>query len=369
LGDAEDWTIPGSPNAADPGAFEVDPDDGDQINSIYATKEALYIWKRRKILRMVVIDASKPATDITNLKVELFAANIGCVSGYSIQAMLDDVVYLSEQGLASLSLSQNVEDFRTALLSRNVIEIQRMPKTTDEIPSILMDTGSQYWLSIPASISPTGRDQVYVMDYALRIPPNYTVRWTRFDGKVAGTAYTSWVADTGKVFVIGAPNNAGDDEHQVYIYRPKDPNPAFSDDGAAYAKKLVTKAFTADEQLIRKEWLKWGLAVGLLSDSAVLNVQYYFDGVLNKGGTYPGFSLEGDSAGARWDSAIWDESLWDSAVSVPQDIWRQPLVNSSGRRSQNITFIFSNGQNAEGVQLRDFKLLYSPLTETEVKEV
>lgn len=366
LGDPETWSTAGPTTATDAFAIEVDADDGDQFMGIYATKDALYLFKRKRIYRMVPIDTAKPVTDATNLKVELYASNIGCVSGYSIQSMLDDVVFLSEQGLASLALAQNVEDFRTALLSRNVIEIQRFPKITDEIPSVLMDTASQYWLSLPSNISPTTSPLVYVMDYALRPLPNGTVRWCRFNGKVAGTAFTAWVDSIGKVFLIGAANGAG--AFQLYLYRPKDYTVVFSDDGAAYTKQIISKAFTAGEPLLRKDWLKWGLATSLLSDSAQLSVQYYFDSNPAKGGSYP-FSLSGTLAGARWDSAIWDTSIWDSAVNVPQDIWRKLLVNSSGQRSQDITFVFVNGQPGEGIQIRDFKMLYSLLTEKEVSEL
>jgi hypothetical protein len=366
LGLAEEWDLTDA-GADDAAAFEVDPDDGDEIMGIHAGKDALYIWKRRRIFRTVVIDPTKPAEDITNLRIELFADNIGTVSGYSIQTVLDDTFYLSEQGLASLQLSQQLEDFRTAMLSRNISEIQRMPKTTDEIPGFVLDTGSQYHLSIPSTISPTQSAQAYVLDYSQGPLPNQ-VRWTRFDGKLAATAYTAWVAATGKVFVLGALTGDGSGEYGIYLYRPKDTNPAFSDDGVGYVKSIKTKAYNAGEQLIEKWWKKWGLALSLLTDSAQLSVKYYFDGIESNGGTYPGFSLTGNTSGARWDSAIWDVSLWDSAVAIPTDIWREPLVNGNGERGADITFIFSNAQDGEGLQIRDFRILYSLLTEKDVDD-
>jgi hypothetical protein len=59
---------------------------------------------------------------------------------------------------------------------------------------------------------------------------------------------------------------------------------------------------------------------------------------------------------------------WDTAVKVPLDVVRRFLTNSSGQKSQNVTFIVSNGQNAEGIVIKDFMLMFSPLSERGVSD-
>jgi hypothetical protein len=97
-------------------------------------------------------------------------------------------------------------------------------------------------------------------------------------------------------------------------------------------------------------------------------IQYYFDSNVSKGGSYS-FNLSGGGLGALWDSAIWDVASWDTAVVVPQDILRKLLSNNAGQRGQNITFIVTNGQDAQGVIIKEFLLFYSLLSEKKVSDV
>src|SRR5262249_29591121 len=161
LGNAEDWTT-----TTDAGRVIIDIDaaDGDKITGLFATRAALYVFKRKRIFKVVPINPAAAPTLASNLKVDIHAQTIGCVSPYSIFPVLDDVVFLSEQGLASLALAATREDFRTALYSRTVAEIRNAPKIIEEIPGYLFDTAAQYWISLPASIAPIGIAVSYVMD-------------------------------------------------------------------------------------------------------------------------------------------------------------------------------------------------------------
>ena len=361
LGLPEDWTVDNDAGAV---TIDIDPNDGDQITGLFATRETLYVFKRKRIFRIVPIDPSKAPTLASNLKVEIYAQNIGCVSPYSIKAVLDDVVFLSEQGLASLKLAELAEDFRTALFSRNIAELARTPKTNEEAPAIVLDNAAQYLLSIPPVISLTGARQAYVMDY-LKIDQK-VVRWTRFDGLLAGTAYTSFPGSTGKTYIIGAQNPAG--TYQLYKYFPRTPTLGYSDNGAAYTKQLKTKAYSANAPLVRKHFHKWGFGFEILVSPTSISVQYYLDGNTSKGGSQS-FNFTGALGGALWDSALWDSGLWDSAAGTPTDVVRKLLSNSSGQRAQNITFVVSNAQNNQGFTIKDFILWLSLLTEKKVSDV
>src|SRR5262249_4593506 len=301
LGNAEDWTT-----TTDAGRvfFEIDPADGDLITGLFAQRGVLYVFKRRRIFKIVPKNENEAPTLASNLKVEIHTNNVGCVSPYSIQGVLDDGLFLSDQGILALSLVPTAEDFRTEAYSRKVAEIAKFPKSTEEIPAFVFDNAAQYWLSIPAALSTTQLNEGYVMDY-LRIDQQDEnrrpiIRWVRFDGLAAFTAATSFPGGSGKVYVLGAKNGAG--TYQLYTYQPKNTGGPFSDNGTSYAKKLKTKRYTIDLPLLRKWWKKWGFGFGLLTNNAQVSIQYYFDDNLNRGGTQS-ISRAGTAARALWDSA------------------------------------------------------------------
>lgn len=362
LGDPEDWTTVTAAIATV--TIDIDADDGDEIMGLHATRAALFVFKRRKIYRVVPINPAAAPTVAENLKVELYTKNIGCVSGYSIFNATDDVLFLSQGGLASLNLAATAEDFRTALISRNVAEIARTPKSTHEIPAFVLPDVSQYWLSIPASVSLTTMRQMFVLDYASIYEG--VGRWTRFDGYVSGTAFTSFDGNTGKIYIIGAENAAGD--HQLFLYKAMDTASGFIDEDQPYTKQLKTKSYVVGFPLLRKEWQKWAYGFNLLTNTVQIAIQYYFDQIVTKGGAYS-FNLSATGEGALWDGALWDVAEWDTAVTIPGDIVRQFLVNSSGRRSQDITFLITNAQADQGMIIKHFMLWFGMLTEKGVSEV
>jgi hypothetical protein len=365
IGDPEDWTTGGG-GADDALSIDIDPDDNDHLNGLFATRDAIYAKKRKRIYKVepTTID---PTTNPQGFKLSIHSQTLGCVSGYSIFPIPpDDVVFLSESGLASLALAATVEDFRTAMYSRYISELTRFAKSTEEIPGYLFDTAEEYWISLPASISPRQVDEVYVLDYKFTYQGVDRARWTRFDGLAAFTAATSFIGPAGKTYILGAKNPDG--EYQLYTYRPKVIAGPYNDNGAGYAKKLTTKAYTVELPLIRKWWKKWGVGFNLLTNSAQVSVQYYFDENITKGGD-ESFTLASPTGGAFWDSALWDDAEWDSAVKVPLDIVRRTQKNESGQKGQSITIEITNGQADEAIVIKNLLLLYSILSERRVSDI
>jgi hypothetical protein len=360
LGLPEDWTATGAAGAI---TIDIDTNDGDPITGLFSTRDALYIFKRHSIHRLVAF--ADPNTDANNIRREVVTKDIGCAGPYSIQQIPNDVVFLSDQGIASLSLVQTAEDFRTAFYSRNVKELTNFPKTTLEIPSLFCDTGAQYWISLPTSVAPNGNKMVYVLDY-LRIDEGI-VRWTRFDGMVAGTAYTSFPGASGKVYVIGALNSGGSN-YQLFTYQPRATSAAFSDNGSAYTKAMTMKSFNGDAQLLKKAWVEWGIGLNLLSASAGINVAYYFDQNILRTDSYS-FGLTGISTGSLWAAGLWGAGLWGTTFSGQNDIVRPLKSNSIGRESQDITFNVSNSQAGEGFTIQDFELNYLIMNNRRVTDV
>jgi len=361
LGLPEDWTATGAAGAI---TLDIEPNDGDLITGLFSTRETLYVFKRKRIFAITA--SALPNTDPNNLRVDVYARNIGCASPYSIQEVVDDVLFLSDQGIASLSLVATAEDFRTAFYSRNVAELERFPKTTEEIPSFLFDTAAQYWISLPSSVAPTAKPDVYVLDY-LKLNEQL-IRWTRFDGLVAGTAFSSFPsASSGKVYLIGADSN-GAGAYKIYTYKPRDTTATFSDNGVAYNKLWISKSFNAGVQLINKFWHRWGMSLNLLSASAGIIIGYKFNGDANRGDSYS-LGLTGTATATIWAAGVWAPGVWGTTFSGLVDIVRDTKSNQFGREAQDITFTLQNAQNGEGFTLQDFELYYAPLNERRVSGV
>lgn len=360
LGNGADWTTTGASGTV---TIDVDTDDGDKITGLFSTRDALYIFKRRSIHRLVAF--ADPNTDVNNLRREVVTKDVGCVSAYSIQQVPNDVVFLSEQGIASLALVQTAEDFRTAFYSRNVKELTTFLKTTEEIPSLHCDTGAQYWISLPTSVAPNGNKMVYVLDY-LKVDEGI-VRWTRFDGMVAGTAYTSFPGASGKTYVIGALNSGGSN-YQLFTYIPRSTSAAFSDQGSAYTKAIALKSYNGGAQLLRKYFHEWALGLNLLSASVGITVQYYFNQNILRTDGYS-FGLTGTSTGSLWAAGLWGAGLWGTTFSGAKRIVRELKSNSYGREAFDVTFNVSNAQAGEGFTIENFELYYALQNNKRVSDV
>lgn len=367
LGLPETWAT--GPNAGDPAAYDVDPGDGDEITGLIAFKKRLFVFKRKRIF--VIQAHTAPAEDKNNLEVELFNANIGCVSAHTIQAVLDDVLFLAEGGVASLTSAEIVADFRSALVSRKVSEIGKIKKVSDEFATLVLDDVSQYWLAVPAALSVTGFNVVYVLDYTDLAAG--AVRWVRFDGKVWGSAYTSFVGASNKTYIVGG--QASGSSFRLYRYQPRDVLGAFSDDGAAYGKFLKTKAYDLGSPLFRKHFWKWGFGFRLINSPVAVSIAYAFDQSAVRNGAY-GFNLVGDTGGSLWDVMDWGDDWAGAPEQVDRDVVRDfhkikpgPPMVVIGQDAQNVQFVVSNGQAGQAFLIKDFILFYSLVSELGVSEV
>src|SRR5262245_1379401 len=351
LGDPEDWTDTGADGAV---SIDIDNDDGDEITGLIAFKERLFVLKRERIFVIQPISSSAPNTDPENLEVKLFSGNVGCVSAYTVQTVLDDVLFLAEGGVASLTSAQIVADFKSALISKNVAEIARIKKISDEFASMVLDDASQYWLSIPAALSPTSANIVYVLDYTDLAQGQ--VRWSRFDGLVAGTAYTSFIDSDTKVYLVAGMKATGD--FRIFNYVSQDVDSAYDDDGVAYTKQLITKAYDGNNPLFHKHWFKWGLGFELISTPISINLEYKFDNNFAKTGSY-GFTLTGVQSGSLWGGFNWGSGSWGAQNVMDFAVWRSFLTKSFGQKSQFVQIKLTNTLISQAFSIKHLTLLYA----------
>ena len=382
IGDGADWTH------ATAGVLEIGYNDGDNITGIRAHRRSLFVFKRNRIY---VITTGVPNTDPNQWKVDLFAGNVGCVSAFTIQPLLDDLIFLSDAGVVSLAAVQQFGDFRQAIVSQNVNELKDVIKSVDSFASVVNSEESQYWLSVPSSTSGSANGQTYILDY--KCIAQGKVRWTRFDGLCAGSTFAQVLVSGRKRVFIGSATNR--------IYRYGDAG-LYNDAGAVYRKAVATKAYDFGDALLRKEWNHWAVAITMLACPLALTIRYRFDqddnlskiaGVnLTCDGTTFATNGSGGSTGtgndgvdARWDIATWDAvDLDDNGIDdnsgqpfVPYVFGRtgtndreiyQRFSGDPGRKGQSVQFFITNNQLNQAFILKDLKLETRPLSRLRVSD-
>lgn len=271
LGNATEWGG-SSDSALRGGSIEVGYDDGDEITGLYAYRQRLFIFKRHKVYYLTSVQsaavdtAGSARTDPDSWQVELFAGNIGCVSQFTIQAVYDRLLFLSDSGLVAINASQAFGDFEHTVLSNKVPGMATINKTIDTFASIVIDDRQEYWLSVPKLATGTTNDVVWCLNFALDGP-----RWTKYDNLVAGASYTHILESGVRRVIIGGYNN---------IYRFADTD-VYSDNGAGYQLRLVTKDFHWDDLIMVKQLHDWTLSSVLFSDSK-LTITYILDGNVDR---------------------------------------------------------------------------------------
>lgn len=99
-------------NGSQSGSISV----GEEITGIVVHREALYVFCVNSIHKITGLDTGAPVR-------EPVTRNIGCVSGFSIQEVGGDVVFLAPDGLRTLAKTERIGDIELGVISRKVDRI------------------------------------------------------------------------------------------------------------------------------------------------------------------------------------------------------------------------------------------------------
>lgn len=375
LGDPEDWTTTGAAGIV---VLDISKNDGDRITGIHAFKDSLFVFKRNKIFVISALDGTIPQ-DSGNLFVQLYASNIGCVSAYSIQTVLDDVLFLSDSGVASL-ISAPLGELKTALVSRDVKEIRKINKTNNTVSSLVLEGANQYWLNVPRQFSPRNVDEIYVLD--IRRIQEGLLRWLRFDGKIAGTVATNVLVNGERLVLVGGTDG------KVYSYRPTLYNISgvwnlgtwdvtewdsggsvgnFDDNGLPYTKQIITKSFNFDLPFLRKLFHRFAMNISLPDGACQILFRYFFDDNKSLGDSFV-FDFSPTITEGIWDISQWDNILWDRLVISDFSVVRQFKRIAIGRKFLSVTFDIKNVRR-EGFTLQQLLIQYANLNLRRVNDI
>jgi hypothetical protein len=256
LGDGTDFTHTTS------GSLDVYPDDGDVSTGMKEHKGMLVIFKRKHIYRIL---AGVPNTADSKWSLELVTRNSGAISGESIQSVLDDLIFLSSEGLTTLGSAERLGDFETVLLSKKIADLRGLKLDTVRFPAVYWPAKSQYLISVDTDDDGVV-DKTYVMDMKDALQQGAGVKWTYFDGAMLGTAFA--------IVEVGGYNELYIGSDDLY----KLDTTKWTDGGVTYNTRIKTKEFDLDVPSNRKEILRWGISFVKRTAALTLAVDLYFDG-------------------------------------------------------------------------------------------
>lgn len=367
IGDPEGWDTDAGSNPAHGAIFDsFGGDDGDLITGMFATKARLFVFKREKIY--VMFPTAAPATDLNNLKIEIYAPKIGAMSPYSIRGIgneAGDAVFLSQFGVPSLNAAEVVGDFTTSLLSRKVKDIASIGKNFEEIGGFVLNDVNQYWLCVPSNVSPEGKNITYVMDYR-RILEGL-VRWTKFDGYAWATCMDSY-ADAKTNYLLGCHDPVLN-KYFIGRYVPRNDPRQYRDGSNAIDKKFKSKSYNLGKAKIRKLFNTWMIEITVLTTTCAISVNYFFNVSETSSGSY-GYNFSIPASGSLYDISLYDTALYDVGVSVVEKIIQEGfLFNDNGRKAISVDFEITNANLDQGYNINGLSINYADLTSARIRNI
>lgn len=301
LGDHEDWTETSVVIGAK--EFEIGGgQDNFDITGLHVHQDILLVFKRHSIFALV---PGSPNTDISQYTVRQLTNELGCLSGYTIRTILNDVIFLSNDGLVSLSNLSRTGSYEAALLTQNLDAFRDFDRgNAENAVATVCPVKSQYIISFRGQ-GAVYNDRTYVLDYSKFQEGN--IGFTRCDGAWLAQAFANILDDSGSDCVLmgGAPSNG------VALVWAKDGNgTTFTDGGQTYEQVVVTKAYAPQDIFVRKRFTHWGLYLQILQSSFRLGVTAKTDLTDTSTRTYTINESGQVTVGSKWDQAVWDTDAW-----------------------------------------------------------
>lgn len=315
LGDGTDFTHTTS------GSLDVWPDDGDVATGMKTHKGMLVIFKRKHIYRIL---AGVPNTADSKWSLELVTVNSGAISGESIQSVLDDLIFLSSEGLTTLGSAEKLGDFETVLLSKNIADLRGLKLDTVRFPAVYWPKKSQYWISIDTDGDEVV-DKTYVLD--MKDSLQQKLKWTVFTGAVVGSAFA--------IVEVAGENEMYIGSDSLYVLDET----VWTDAGTLYPVKIKSKEFDVQLPANRKELLRWGIEFVKRTAALTLSVDLNFDGN---------------------QTPVHTKSFNAGALTIDLPMFARTMVTGK-RRFRRIQFEIDNA-GAEAFELESLYLEVTPLT-------
>lgn len=322
-----DWSYGG-------GFARIEPDAGDDITGLSVFEDRLIVFKERSIWQITLSYVAYGNYQILVPAVKMITQSHGCISHRSIQAVENDVFFLSRKGVYALGYEPNVFNvLRTNEVSARIRPFFDNLTPTQKMNAVAFYKDFRYGITFP------GKDKTMVYD---RERLAWMGPWTR-DGNIFEVYYDS--GDNEKL-VYGA-----DDSANVYEYS----SDYADDDGSSISTQLRTKKDDFKDWSIFKNiehvFTLFRNVQGTISVDIRLQER---DGDIT---TTKSFSITKASSNAGWGSFGWADFQWadseeQGGATDINEVYRWTQLNKPARTIQVVVKTENRGDNYELLSIR-----------------
>lgn len=340
LGLVENYTNVGISGAQ---SFEI----GAEITGIRAHKDRLFIFTKSSTH---YIQPGSPNTDISQYELKIFNPKVGCVSAYSIQAVLDDLIFLSSYGLTSLAAVQEFGDFEAAILSQNLADLNNFQLGGDNSGSAVYSAKSQYFISAPLGVN-TNHTKTFVFDFTAM--QSREVGFTEMDGLLLAPCFAEVILNGKRRLLAGGYSDATN-QSNTFVYKLDEPN-IFNDDGAVYTQRIITKAHDLEAFVTNKIFHRTLFDISLLTPAVNFNWSYRINEKDELKKTWPISFTSEVVSGAIYDVDTFDSGTF-AVLATPFKTVQRRIVGPPGRIGQSIQFILEILSKDIGIVFKGYGL-------------
>lgn len=239
----------GTPGLTEANILDIRKNDGDKIKGLGIFQDQVIVFKERSIFSLTFDATGAPTvTPITNAT--------GCISNHTIQAVENDLYFMSREGLRSLgNQAQYFDAIRTSVLSAAI-----QPTFDDVTANLYPSYNAVYWQNkfMVAAPIPIAPDASSMIVYDRRFQA--FSRWDTITAD-AMVVYTGWQNDQ-HLYVI---NDVG-----TQMYELSSAN--FTDDGQNIETYLISKAQAFGTPDITKFFVDLGLIFRAVTGSVDITI-------------------------------------------------------------------------------------------------
>jgi hypothetical protein len=267
-----------------------------------------------------------------------------------------DLYFLSREGVSSLQGARTQGNIEEALLSKNIKAFDSLTLGNSNAAYAVTDSAqSQYIISFPVD-GVAKNNSCYVLDYT---NPE-SGAWTVWDGHAIGNAYME-LRDQQAFLIAGRQDLEGYNDPYAAVFIMEDSSTRYSDDSYPYISRIVTKAFTQGDEVLKKRYHRWFASLRLTGTQLGLVGYYRYDQETTRTNKWE-FNLNTEAtAGDKWNLANWDTGVFATPKSVNKTL-RYRMHGSGGRFAQSAQFMFESSSRDQGMTFSSLGFNYSAAT-------
>ena len=320
--------------------ISIEPDAGDDITALKIFEDRIIVFKEKSIWQITLSQSTVGNYSVTIPTAKLITASHGCISARSIQAVENDIFFLSRKGVYSLGYEPNVFN----ILRTNEISAKIRP-FFDGLTIAQQQNATSFYKDFKYGLSFPGKSKTIVYD---RERLAWMGPWTN-----DANLYENYFDSSGNEHLIYGE----DDSASVLEY-----DKSFGDDnGTAIATQLRTKKGDFGDWTVFKDIKQ--LFTLFRNVQGTVNISIRLQERSGSVTTAKSFAIQPSAGEAGWASFLWADSLYADSPETGgatdiNEIYRWLTLNKTAR---NIQLIIQTSNRNDNYEFLSFKARAKPL--------